>query len=318
MTDLNVRHRAVLPVTEPYSFELSQRALASFRPFAGDHQITDGRIRKALTIPNPPGRSGPPERAVLVEVDGPTPPAADVRLAVFAAEPLDATEAALIERAVSRWLSLGDDMTGFLKVAADDPVMRRLIDVACGLHQVRFASLAEGVVYFTLAQRSTQWFAAARKRRIAAERGPVVTLDGTLYTGFPSLRTLAALTDHELLGYGGNRQRAERLRSVIDGVAVLDEEWLRTAPYEEARQALLTVTGIGGFTAHAVLLRVLGRPDDAPLEMAQFTLAARAIYGDPPPTPDELRERYGPWAGWWAYLSRTALDWLREPTAVEA
>lgn len=312
MTGLSVRHRAVLPVTEPYRFELSRRALAGFRPFAGDHQIIDGHIRKALTIPSPPGRSGPPEQAAVVEV-GPAP--AGVRLTVFAAEPLDAAEVALVERSVSRWLSLGDDLTRFWEIAAGDPAMGRLIDVARGLHQVRFASLAEGVVYFTLAQRSTQWFAAARKRRIAARRGPTVLLDGTAHTGFPSLRALATLTDHELLDYGGNRQRADRLRSVVAGVAALDEEWLRTAPYDEVRRALLAVPGIGNFTAHAVLLRVLGRPDDAPLELAQFTLVARAIYGDPPPAPGEIRERYGPWVGWWAYVARTALDWLRERKA---
>lgn len=317
MRDLSVRHRVVLPATEPYSFGLSQRALVGFAPCAGDHQITNGRIRKALTIPGPPGRSAPPERAVVVEVEGEPPPGSGVVLSVFAAEPLDSTETAALEQAVSRWLSLDDDMTPFLEVAAQDPAMIRLLDVARGLHQVRFASLAEGALYFTLTQRSTQWFAAARKRRMAAELGPSVMLDGTVYTGFPSLRTLAALTDDEMVGYGGNRQRADRLRAVIEGIAALDEGWLRAAPYDEARQALLAVSGIGGFTAHAVLLRVLGRPDDAPLEMAQFALAARAVYGDPPPTPGEIRERYDPWVGWWAYLSRTALDWLPEPAQAQ-
>ena len=68
--------------------------------------------------------------------------------------------------------------------------------------------------------------------------------------------------------------------------------------------------GVGTFTAHALLLRVLGRPDDTPLEMAQFTGVAEAVYGGPPPSPAELREWYGPYVGWWAYLSRIGLGWL--------
>jgi DNA-3-methyladenine glycosylase II len=110
---------------------------------------------------------------------------------------------------------------------------------------------------------------------------------------------------------------------VLTGLAALDEQWLRTGPYDQVRQALLAVPGIGGFTAHALLLRALGRPDDVPLEMAQFRRAAEAIYGDPPPSPDDLRGRYGPWVGWWAYLARTAASWVapearREPATAGA
>ena len=93
-------------------------------------------------------------------------------------------------------------------------------------------------------------------------------------------------------------------------MAALDEEWLRTAPYPEARDALLHVRGIGTFTAHALLLRALGRPDEVPLEMAQFTGVSRAVYGADPPDPAQLRDWYSPYVGWWAYLCRMGLGWL--------
>jgi DNA-3-methyladenine glycosylase II len=237
-------------------------------------------------------------------------PAPGVALTVYAPERLAAPECHAIEQAVRSWLSLRDDMSGFLAVAVEDQPIARLIEAAQGLHQVRFASLAEATVYFTLTQRSTQWFATARKRRLAAEVGQTIVVDGTALTAFPSFATLRELTEADLLPFAGNRHRAERLHSVIGGVAPLDEEKLRAAPYDEARQALLSVPGIGAFTAHALLLRALGRPDDAPLELAQFTIAARGVYGDPPPSPTEIRERYRPWVGWWAYLVRTAPDWL--------
>jgi hypothetical protein len=106
--------------------------------------------------------------------------------------------------------------------------------------------------------------------------------------------------------------RANRLADVLGGVAALDEERLRLGPYEEARAALLSVRGVGPYTAHTLLLRALGRPDAVPLEMPQFVNVAVGVYGDPPPAPDELRERYGPWVGWWAYACRTALSWLEQ------
>jgi DNA-3-methyladenine glycosylase II len=309
MSEISARHHAILPAAAPFSFDLSVRALAGFTPCSADHAVVDGRVRRAFSLP---ARSGAPgvDGAVVVEVAAAPAPASGVALTVFAADPLDRSQALAVERAVAQWLGLDDDMRDFLAVAAADPPMARLLQVAYGLHQVRFSSLAEGTVYFTLTQRSTQWFATARKRRIAAERGSSVVLDGTAFTAFPTLDALSRLTDAELLDYAGNRHRGERLRTVIAGVAALDETWLRTAPYDEARRALLSVPGVGTFTAHAILLRALGRPDDAPVEMAQFTLAARAVYGDPPPRPAEIRERYTPWLGWWAYLVRTAAEWL--------
>jgi DNA-3-methyladenine glycosylase II len=187
--------------------------------------------------------------------------------------------------------------------------MASVLAVATGLHQVTFASLAEGAVYFTLTQRSTQWYAAARKRRMATDLGPGAVVDDVTYHAFPSLAAVGALPVEVLIRYAGSRQRAERVQAIVAGIAALDEEWLRTAPYDEARRALLAIPGVGPFTAHAILLRVLGRPDDVPLEMAQFVNTARSLYGDPPPTAAEVRQRYAPWVGWWAYVARTAASW---------
>ncbi|MEJ3744618.1 hypothetical protein WEI85_15150 [Actinomycetes bacterium KLBMP 9797] len=300
MTDAIVVHHTMLPATVPHSFELSLRAMSGFAPCSGDQQVVDGRVRKAFLLP------GEPDTAIVAEV-GP-----GLELTVYAARPPDPDQLALVERDVSRWLSLDDDMSDFLAAAAADPAMGPILDVARGLHQVRFPSLAEGAAYFTLTQRSTSWFAAARKRRLAVERGPRLVVEGVTYTAFPSLVTVATLTDGELLDHCGNQQRASRVREVVEGVAALDEHWLRTGPHDEVRRALLDVPGIGPFTAHGLLLRVLGRPDDAPLDLAQFEAAARALYGEPAPSPAELRAHYGPWVGWWAYYARTALPWLAE------
>jgi DNA-3-methyladenine glycosylase II len=304
MTELSLsRQHTLLPATAPFDFSCSLRALGSFAPCSADQRIADGRVRKAWPHPSDPSR------AVVVEVGPPPDGFTGVALTVHAGAELTADEVAQIDLAVERWLGLSEDRAGFLATADEDPAMRRVLEVARGLHQVQFSSLAEGTVYFTLTQRSTQWFAAARKRRLADERGPRLAVDGMDYVAFPAMSTVVGLDPADLTRYAGSRQRAERLREVLVGVAALDEHWLRTADYDEARSALLAIRGVGTFTAHAILLRVLGRPDDTPLEMAQFTRVASMLYGEPTPSPEEIRERYGTWVGWWAYLSRTAMSW---------
>ena len=293
-------HTALLAATPPFALSASLRAMSGFAPCAGDQAVTAAdRVRKAFPVSD--------TEAAVVEVAPRLDDTPGVALSVFAERPLDGPEAAALELWVRRWLGLDDDLAPFLAIARRDPAMRPILAATHGLHQVRFASLAEATVYFTLTQRSTQWFAAARKRRIAAELGPRLTVDGTEYVAFPDFPALAEV---DFDGYAGNPARGRRVAEVVAGVAALDEEWLRTAPFPEARDALLHVRGIGTFTGHALLLRALGRPDAVPLEMAQFTGVAQAVYGDDPPGPAELRDWYGPYVGWWSYVSRTGLGWL--------
>ena len=304
MTELTVVHRTVLPAVAPYDFALSARALQGFGPTVSDVTVDGDRVRRALLRP--------PDAAVLVDV-GPAPGGVD--LIVSSSTALSSASVAAVEADVARWLGLADDLSGFHARAAADPPMAPVLEVARGLHQVRFPSLSEAAVYFALTQRSTTWYARARKGRLAAAVGVAVVADGVTYTAFPSLATVAAMSVDEMIEFAGNRQRAERVLGVARGVAALDESWLRTAPYDEARRALLAINGVGPFTAHGLLIRALGRPDEVPLEMAQFTQTAAAIYGEPPPSPAELRERYGDQIGWWAYVTRTALAWLPEPAS---
>jgi DNA-3-methyladenine glycosylase II len=289
----------LLPAVAPFSLDASVHAMSSFRPCCGDQVVLGDRVRRALVRPDKP------DEAVVVEV-APRPEAA-VLLRVYPGSPLPADAAAHVSLSVRRWLGLDDDLRPFLDLAAADPPVAALLGEVVGLHQVRFGSLAEGATYFALTQRSTQWFATSRKARIAADLGPRSTVDGVEYVAFPPLETLTGLGAEGLLPYAGNRQRAGRLAEILDGVATLDEEWLRAAPYDEARKALLDLRGVGPFTANAILLRVLGRPDDVPLEMAQFGSVIDEVYGAAAPSPAELRAHYAPYVGWWAYLCRMAL-----------
>lgn len=294
-------HTVLLAAVPPFSLAASLAAMSGFRPSVGDQSVSLARVRKGMPHPDEPGA------AVVVEVGERPDAVPGVRLAVYTEHPLSAAGAAELERRVAAWLSLGDDLRSLLAVAAEDPPVAELLPLVAGLHQVRFSSLAEGATYFALTQRSTQWFATARKARIASELGRRLTFEGETYVAFPELAELAALGTDGLFTFAGNAQRALRLSEVLSGVAGLDEAALRTAPYDEARAMLLRVRGIGAFTANAILLRVLGRPDDVPLEMAQFSAVTREVYGPAAPEPAALRERYGPYVGWWAYLCRTAL-----------
>ncbi len=168
--------------------------------------------------------------------------------------------------------------------------------------------------YFVLTQRTAQRIAGSRKRRLAARYGAPLSVDGTAHVAFPSLDRLTELGPDQLAEYTGNPRQTDYFAAAARGLARLDEEWLYTAPYEEVRAALRGIRGIGEFTASAILLRVLGRPDHVPVEMAQFADVISTLYG--PGTPvDAVRARYGPQVGWWSYFAKTALGWRGVPVS---
>ncbi|MET7393442.1 hypothetical protein ABZS66_08115 [Dactylosporangium sp. NPDC005572] len=313
MTELGTTTRVVLSATAPFDLACSMRAMRTFTPNHNDQFLTgDGRVRKAFLHPTDPSR------AVVTEVMARDDGEPGVAVTVHSDEPLTPAETTAVATAVTDWLGLDDERAEFLAIARSDPAMARLLPVAEGLHQVRFPTLTEAATYFTLTHRSTAWYAAARKRRLVDEHGPWAVVEGRAYAAFPTAAVVTALDVHHLLPFTGSQFRTERLLTVLSGLAELDEAALRAAPYEEARATLLAVRGIGTFTAHGLLLRALGRPDAVPLERAQFTKTTLALYGEPTPTPTDLRRRYGPWIGWWAYTARTALGWLPTPDSSDA
>ncbi len=297
---MEAQFKSVLPARAPFALVKSLRVIGGFAPCSGEQELSPGTVRKAFSLAD--GRA-----AVLTVTETPD----GVAVSGQAAAPLDGPAIAELEAAVANWLSLDDDLTEFLAIAEADPAMRAVLAVTHGLHQLRFASLAEGAAYFVLTQRTSQQLAGARKRKLAAAYGPRLELDGQQWIAFPPLDVLAGLGPDELAPFTGNARQTEYLGHVLRGVHEIGEEFLRTAPYAEADRALRTIRGVGDFTAGAILLRALGRPDAVPLEMGQFTKPVAAVYGDETAV-EAVRKRYGRYVGWWSYYTRIGLGWLSE------
>ncbi|MGI5179092.1 hypothetical protein ACQEVZ_22445 [Dactylosporangium sp. CA-152071] len=304
MTALGTTTSTVLSATAPFDLASSLRAMESFAPCSGDQLVTAGRARRAFLHPSDP------TRAVVAEVTARDDGLPGVALTVFSDGELRPGETEAVGDRVSDWLSLRDDRATFLRMARADPAMTSILATTEGLHQVRFASFTEAAVFYTLVHHSAHWFAKAYKRRLLTDHGPHGIVDGVRYAAFPPMSTLVALGVKGLTPYASNTLSARRVHAVLTALSSLDEHRLRTAPADEVYDTLLSVRGIGPFTAHALLLRALGHPDRAPLEMRQHLTSAESVYGTPAPSPAELREWYGATIGWWAYTVRTALDWL--------
>ncbi|MBB5840858.1 DNA-3-methyladenine glycosylase family protein [Kribbella italica] len=276
-----------LTAAAPFDFGLSLRFVGGFSPTAGEQQVGSGRLVKALRVGG---------ETVLAEVSAQG-SAVDVRLT-------GARGDAAVEAALDRirfFLSLDDELEDFYALA--DDAFRPVVERLYGYHQVKFSSPWENVAWAILSQRTPRAVAVQAKAALIERTGNLFEADGIVYPAFPDAEQVAALDD--LAEVIGNVRKAGYLQGAARRWLDLSETELREAPYEEAKEQLLSLPGIGPWSSMFVLIRGLGRMDEMPTEK-EFLRAAARVYGRALDEKEliQLSERYGPWRGYWAHYLR--------------
>ncbi len=277
-----------LATTKPFSFDQTLTFISRFpgcqtQACVGDGEVTGAFAARgwgwAVTL-----------RAVGGEVVAELPAGAPKQLAQRAAD----------------WIGAADDVEPLYERAAGDRPFHPILAKLHGLHHVRFLGLEDIAVHSVLMQRQSPQHTARMKRKFLAALGHPA---GALFA-MPELDELADLSVDQIEKAIAHRAKAERIVSVVRGVARLGETFLRTAPYAEAKRALLEISGIGPFSATAILLRGLGRHDENPV-LEMFADEGRAVYGR---AWDEhaLAKRYGDQIGYWTYYLKAGASQLRD------
>jgi DNA-3-methyladenine glycosylase II len=197
------------------------------------------------------------------------------------------------------------------EVASRDPVLAHLVAVAGPIkHRPRdpdgpFGALVRAIVYQQLAGRAAQ----AIHRRLRATVGDILTPE-----------TLTAVPDDALraAGLSGNKLASLRDLSakILDGTVELNRS--ARLSDDELVAALVTVRGIGRWTAEMYLMFELRRLDVWPVD----DLGVRQGYGsawrlDPPPSAKQLEplgERFRPYRSIVARYCWAAVALLRGGT----
>ena len=112
-----------------------------------------------------------------------------------------------------------------------------------------------------------------------------------------------------------NARKAEYLRAVIRAFHHVDETFLRSGDYVEVQRWLLSIKGIGDWSAELILWRGLGRTPRWHITLDSISGrrtidAASKVYGHGKTLSTKefstLAEQYGEWQGYWLYYLRTA------------
>ena len=249
----------LLPVPDPYDFALSTERFRRFGPDlanlwheGGLHRVVGGRD---VRIESAPG-------GVLVE-------------------PLDEE----IGFEVGKLLGLEFDLLGFERFAREtDTTLAGLVDRLEGYRPPVAPDPFETLVTSITAQQVSLASAFAIRSRMIERLGE----RGRVAYAFPSRDRLAAAHPEELTDVGFSRRKAEYVIGLAQADVGYDE--LERLPDDEVKARLVSIRGLGEWTADWFLARHLARPRAWPAGDLGLRKAVGAFYGDDPlPSIEEVR-----------------------------
>lgn len=294
-----------LPVTAPFDFGLTVAFLNGFPPMQGE-QATAGELRKATRLD---GQTV----GFVVRQDG-----LGLGVTLYPERALDDAQVQALRERIAFFLAADVDLKPFCALAGRDDAFRPVLEELHGFHQPRFVTPFEAACWAVLTQR----LPLARGRHIKRALSDAHGGEWEGYPAFPEPADLAGLGEPDFQALIPNDRKARALHAVTRAFQGVQTADLAAAPYDEVREWLLSILGIGEWSALFILLRGLGRtervrvagPDSAFLK--ELLKAARPVYGDL--TPQQLwqiADGYGDQQGQWAiYLrSRPALIPRQEP-----
>jgi len=180
---------------------------------------------------------------------------------------------------------------GLIALAAADPVMARIIAEGARPKLRKRDPGFEGLAAIVVSQQVSTASAKAIWGRVK-ERYPALT---------PA--DIASADDDALRACGLSAPKMRTLRAIAAAVLAGDVplDTLHSLPADEAHAALVTVKGIGPWTADIYLLFCLGHPDAFAAGDLALQEGARFAYDlEERPKPDALTtlaERWRPWRG---------------------
>ncbi len=283
-------------IVEPFEFSQSLHFLRGFGPMSGEQEFEGPAVTKAIMVEgqtvvfrvseSKEGRAGKPK----------------LRYELFSKEPLGTYVEATMATRIAFFLSLGDDLMPFYAIAKkEDPKFYPLVEGSWGLHQVKFPSLLEISCWALLTQRIQRPIALRMKRALTERFGDSLELDGKTYWAFPDYTRLRDAKPNDILEATRNQRAMLRLTSLLSSFEELDEEFLKTAPYDKATARLQNVKGIGDWSSQFILFRGLGRVEKLqPLNIRPLAETIQKVYGPDGKTLDEINSTYGKWSGYWS------------------
>lgn len=274
----------------PYRLDLTAWALR--RRARNRVDQWDGSYRRTLLVGQ---RAIPIQVNQVGPVDHPT-----LRIELQAPGRCRASEREEVARQVTGLLGLDVDLRGFYEVADRSALTRPLKNRLLGLRPPRFPTLFEAMVNAVANQQLSLESGLTLLNRVADTFG-VGPRGSRGLRAFPSPEAVLAAAPQDLRALGFSGRKADYLLGIAHAIVTgaIDEHGLQVTERDDAVGQLMSIRGIGRWSAEYVLLRGLGRLDVFPGDdVGARNKLQRFLELDHAPGYDEISERLVPWQPW--------------------
>lgn len=257
------------------------------------HQVKDDSVFKALLIQ---------DQCYVIKIDY-EPHELQIR---FLNEPASSNHQSWISHYIREWFDLDTDLRPFYQLASKDGLLKDLIDRYYGYRIIGQPDLFESLVWAVLGQQINLTFAYTLKGRFVEKYGSAIEVGGARYFLFPSPEVVKEISFEALLALQFSRQKALYILGIAQAFCdgSLSRDHLKSLSFQDAKEALMKMKGIGNWTANYVLMKTFRYPDAFPLEDAGVHNAIRNLKKmKSKPKLDQVKRIFKKYKGWEAYAT---------------
>ena len=166
-----------------------------------------------------------------------------------------------VKRASRHCLGLNRDLTAFYDFAANDELLWRTVEPLVGFPLICTETVFEALVTLIIEQHITWKNALRYQRTLMRLFDSGVCIGRATVFPFPSPRQLARASKSELKALKITHRRIDMIKEIARAVSAgeLELESMRQLDAQAAYDSLLTIKGVGHWTANNALGRALGK-----------------------------------------------------------
>jgi len=225
-----------------------------------------------------------------------------VKCQVFAPERLSDEEKANVTSTVKRALRVEEDLREFYALARKDTILRDVVKDLCGMRTVSWPDLLPALILAVTLQMAPMKRSNQMMDLLIENFGDTIRFDGKTIKYWPSPEKLSSSSVEDLKTKAKLGYRAANLQSIAktlsDGFPTMQQLW--KMPQEEAKKQLLSLRGIGDYSADIVVPGM-----GFPLDVWSAKIFHILLFGKETESPREAipmlkrlaEERWGKWRG---------------------
>lgn len=292
--------RIITPVA-PYDFELTagQPSYSRDQEFKTEDYI-DGAYLRLLDLG---------DKAALAQVES-TGSVDDPALTVsLTSDDLTDDDAERASRQISWLLGCDQDLRPFYDSVTHDPILGDVVEQFYGYHNTRTASVFEALVQAIMGQQIATAVARIVRNLLIQNYGIRALIEGREWYAFPRAETLARAEVTDLRQLKLSMRKSEYIQGIARAALESPDgfEHMHDLPDDEVVKGMVTLRGVGNWTAQWVLVRALARPDGFPIGDLALRRTVASLYFDGAEINDEelleFSQRWSPWRSYaTAYL----------------